>query len=116
MKNKRTSRTLIMLNIAMWSLVIISTCLHYQFNPFSFIWFDVIAPVGHFFAVVFSALSSFTVSMYELFKPETFFGGGVWFVMFVVPIICLPLYVVLLVLFAGKLSHHDTVVPPSYLK
>ncbi|CWX08252.1 Uncharacterised protein [Haemophilus influenzae] len=36
--------------------------------------------------------------------------------MFVVPIICLPLYVVLLVLFAGKLSHHDTVVPPSYLK
>ncbi|HHF3576003.1 TPA: hypothetical protein ACPOPO_001319 [Haemophilus influenzae] len=76
MKNKRTSRTLIMLNIAMWSLVIISTCLHYQFNPFSFIWFDVIAPVGHFFAVVFSALSSFTVSMYELFKPETFLGGG----------------------------------------
>lgn len=79
MKNKRTSRTLIMLNIAMWSLVIISTCLHYQFNPFSFIWFDVIAPVGHFFAVVFSALSSFTVSMYELFKPETFWGW-VWFV------------------------------------
>jgi hypothetical protein len=115
MKNKRTPRTLIMLNIVVWGLVIVSTCLHYQFNPFSFIWFDVIAPVGHFFAVVFSALSSFAVSMYELFKPETFLGW-VWFAVFVVPIICLPLYVVLLVLFAGKLSHHETVVPPSYLR
>ena len=115
MKNKRTPRTLIMLNIVVWGLVIVSTCLHYQFNPFSFIWFDVIAPVGHFFAVVFSALSSFAVSMYELFKPEPFLGW-VWCAVFVVPLICLPLDVVLLVLFAGKLSHHETVVPPSYLR
>lgn len=75
MKNKRTSRTLIMLNIAMWSLVIISTCLHYQFNPFSFIWFDVIAPVGHFLQ------SFFLLYLVLLFQCMNFlnqkhFGGG----------------------------------------
>ena len=115
MKAKKMTRKMMIFSVSAWLAVAVILCLIVKFNPFTFLWFDVILPAYHFFAIVFSAMWSFSTAMYELFKPETFWGW-VWFVILVVPIILTPLYVLMIVLFAGKLSHHDTVVPPSYLK